>query len=140
MRTAVAALVVIAFAAQAWAADVPEAGIRKSKAELVAAFNKGDAAGIAKVYTDDAHLLPPGAPMVSGRDGIQKFWESSLKSGAKNLSLTTGTVDQMGDVAREIAQFSMDGKNGKVEGKYVAIWKPQYGAWKLDTDIWNMNK
>ena len=140
MRMALAAIALVAFTTQAWAADVAEAGIKKSNALLIAAFNKGDAAGISRLYTDDAHLLPPGAPMVNGREGVQKFWESSLKSGAKNLALTTDTVDQMGDMAREIGQFSMDGKGGKMEGKYVVIWKPQYGAWKLDTDIWNMNK
>jgi hypothetical protein len=27
-----------------------------------------------------------------------------------------------------------------IEGKYVVVWKEIKGVWKLDTDIWNLNK
>ena len=139
-RTAIIAAAIVAISAQAWAAETAEVGIQKSKDQLMAAFNKGDAAAISQIYTEKAYLLPPGSPMISGRDAIQGYWESGFKGGVKNLVLTTGKVDQFGDAAREIAKFSFDSKNGKVEGKYVAIWKPEYGAWRLDTDVWNMDK
>ncbi len=80
------------------------------------------------------------ADTASGRDAIQKYWESGIKGGAKNLSLTVGKVNLFGDAAREIARFSFDGKDGKAEGKYVVIWRPEAGTWKLDTDVWNMDK
>lgn len=139
-RMALISAAAIAISAHAWAAENVDAGIQKAKDQLVAAFNKGDAVAVAHLYTEQAYLLPPGAPMLKGRAAIQDYWESGFKGGAKNLALTVGKVDQLGDAAREIAQFSFDSKDGKVEGKYVGIWKPEYGAWKLDTDVWNMNK
>jgi len=138
-RTALIAAVV-AISAHAWAAENTETGIQKSKDQLVAAFNKGDAAAFAQIYTEQAYLLPPDTPMVNGRAAIKNYWESGFKSGVKNLVLAPGKVDRFGDAAREIANFSFEGKDGKVEGKYVGIWKAEYGAWKLDTDIWNMDK
>jgi hypothetical protein len=50
----------IAFSAPtAWAAaQETETGIQKPKELYIAAFNKGDAAGVADMYTDTAYLMP----------------------------------------------------------------------------------
>ena len=47
--------------------------------------------------------------------------------------------------AREIGRVTAEAPNAqkqltKVEGKYVVVWKKVKGAWKLDTDIWNLNQ
>src|SRR6478735_6546291 len=39
----------------------------------MAAFNKGDAARVTSLYTEDATLLPSGAPLVLGRAAIEAF-------------------------------------------------------------------
>lgn len=111
----------------------------------LAAYAKGDAAALAALYTDTATILPSGAEMVSGHDAIQKFWKASIDSGLKLTTLTTIAIDHHGSYALEIGRFAGDapGSDNKmvhVEGKYVVYWKQVKGVWKLDTDIWNMNK
>ena len=138
-KTAFIAAIVVC-SAQAWAADDAASGIQKSKDQYMAAFNKGDAGAVAQLYTQQAYVLPPGTPMITGRSAIQDHWESGFKAGAKNLILNAGKIDRFGDVAREVATYSFEFKDSKIEGKYVGIWKPENGTWKLDTDVWNMDK
>ena len=119
--------------------------IQKLENQFAQAANKQDAAAVAQLYTEDATVLPAGADMVKGRDGIQKLWGAFIKDNSPNFVLTTVNVEDYGQAAREIGRFSLDahGQNGqvsKVEGKYVVVWKKVGGDWRLDTDIWNMNK
>ena len=37
-------------------------------------FNKGDFAGVASLYTDDASAFPPGSGIVKGRAAIEAMW------------------------------------------------------------------
>ena len=109
------------------------------------AFNRGDAAAVAALYTENAILLPPDADMMTGRQAAQTFWQETYGSGARNLSLKTVSVESYGDAAREIGRFSLDvpgqgGQTTRVEGKYVVIWKKTADGWRLDTDIWNLNR
>jgi uncharacterized protein (TIGR02246 family) len=122
-----------------------KADIDAANARFVAAFNKGDAAGVAQLYTEQATVMPPGAPLAKGRSAIQTFWQGVMQGGAKNVSLKAVQVDQFGPAAREIGTFSLDAPNAQkqmvhVEGKYVVLWRRSAGSWKLDTDIWNANQ
>lgn len=135
-------LVMLATAAQA--RDV-KADIDAANAKFVAAFNKGDAAGVAELYIEQATALPPGAPVAKGRTAIQAFWQGAIQAGYKNVTLKALQVDRYGTAAREIGQFSLDAPNAQkqmahVEGKYVVLWRRIGGTWKLDTDIWNANQ
>jgi uncharacterized protein (TIGR02246 family) len=118
--------------------------IEAANGKFGAAYDKGDAAAIARMYTPNATVFPPGSDMVTGRDGIQKVWAGAIQSGMKFTSLQTVSVEQYGNAAREIGRFTADVPNAqkqmtKVEGKYVVVWKRVNGAWLLDSDIWNMN-
>jgi len=109
------------------------------------AFNSGNAAALAQLYTQQASVLPPGAPMASGRAAIQQFWEGAIRNGLKNLSLEVISVERYGNAAREIGHFGLDapgqaGQTSRVEGKYVVIWKRAGGNWQLETDIWNVGR
>jgi uncharacterized protein (TIGR02246 family) len=144
MKAALLALPLLMLTASAQARDI-KSDIDAANAKFVAAFNKGDAAGVAQLYTDQATILPPGAPMAKGRAAIQTFWQGAIQSGLKNISLKALQVDHFGPAAREIGQFSLDAPNAQnqtmhVDGKYVVLWRRTGGSWKLDTDIWNTNK
>jgi uncharacterized protein (TIGR02246 family) len=122
----------------------------KSEIEAVngkfgAAYDRGDAAAIARLYTPHATVFPPGSDMVTGREGIQKVWAGAIGSGMKFTSLRTVSVEQYGNAAREIGRFSAEvpdaqKKMTKIDGKYVVVWKRVNGAWLLDSDIWNTNQ
>src|SRR6185312_2743301 len=145
MRRLAYVLPVLLLATAAQARDL-KPDIDAANAKFVAAFNKGDAAAMAALYTEHATALPPGGDVVQGRDGIQKLWAGAIQSGLKNVTLQAVSVEAYGaSTAREIGRFSFDAPNpqkqmSKVDGKYVVIWKRVKGAWRLDTDIWNMNR
>jgi uncharacterized protein (TIGR02246 family) len=144
MKPVILITALLAFSTAAQARDV-KSDIDAANAKWVAAFNKGDAAAVAQLYTEQATLLPPGAPMAHGRAAIQDFWQHAIQDGLKNIALKAQRVDQFGGAAREIGEFSLDAPDAQkqmthVEGKYVVLWRQSRGAWKLDTDIWNTNK
>jgi uncharacterized protein (TIGR02246 family) len=144
MKTVALAIPLLVLGAAAQARDI-KADIDAANAQFVAAFNKADAAGVARFYTEQATALPPGAPMAKGRAAIQALWQGAMDAGDTNLSLQALRMDQFGDAAREIGRFSLDAPNPQkqmthVEGKYVVLWRRVGGSWKLDTDIWNTNQ
>lgn len=119
-----------------------EEAIRANNRKFSEAFMRGDAAGVAALYTDDARLMPPDAPASSGADAIRQFWEGAMRMGIKEAALETVEVKPCGDYACEIGRFTLSvetgaGERARQTGKYVVIWKREGGAWKLDVDIWN---
>lgn len=144
MKSIIFALPLLTLTATAQARDI-KSEVDAANAKWVAAVNKGDAASVGQLYTEQATALPPGAPMVKGRAAIQKLWDDAIKSGVKNVTLKAVEVEQFGNAAREIGLFTLDMPDAQkqpmhVEGKYVVLWRKVGGSWKLDTDIWNTNK
>jgi len=106
-------------------------------------FNKGDFAGVASLYTEDATAFPPGSGMVKGRAAIRAMWKG-MADQVSDPKLTTLDVKQLGtSAAREIGTFSLKTKGPtpkEVTGKYVVVWEKVGKDWKLATDIWNDGK
>jgi uncharacterized protein (TIGR02246 family) len=120
-----------------------KATIEKLNDAWTAAFNKGDAAAVAALYTEDAYVLPPGAEMIKGHAAIEAFWrQASQQMG--DAKLTTMDVLPLGPgAAREIGTVTLKTKNQppqEIVGKYAVVWLKVGGDWKLATDIWNTNK
>jgi uncharacterized protein (TIGR02246 family) len=138
---AVVAGCLILGAAPAVAQD--KATIEKLNDAWTAAFNKGDAAAVAAMYTEDAYVLPPGAEMVKGRTGIEAFWRQAAQQ-MGDAKLTTLDVLPLGrSAAREIGTVTLKTKSQppqEMVGKYAVVWRKVGGKWKLATDIWNTNK
>ena len=120
-----------------------KATIQKLNDAWTAAFNKGDAAAVAAMYTEDAFVLPPGAEMVKGRAAIEAFWRQVAQQ-MGDAKLTTVDVLPLGPrAAREIGTVSLKSKGQppqEITGKYAVVWRKVGGQWKLATDIWNTNK
>ena len=71
------AAVVVAFcvlAGPSYSQD--KASIEKLNDAFTQSFNKGDVASLAKMYTEDAYLLPSGAPMMRGREDVREPMDS----------------------------------------------------------------
>ncbi len=125
------------------AAGEPRTHIEDGAVKWVAAFNAGDAAAVAGLYTEDATLVPPGGARVDGRSAIQAFWQGAIDSGMKVDVLHAVEVEAKGNMAGEIGVFTLivPGENGptKVNGNYIVIWKRSGQSWQLHRDIWNTN-
>lgn len=101
-------------------------------------FKKGDSAAIASYYADDAWMLPPNSELVKGV-GIVSLWGSFIRMGLKDLKLMTDEVSGNQDQLAETGHYELYGADNKMmdKGKYVVVWKPVNGGWKLYRDIWN---
>jgi uncharacterized protein (TIGR02246 family) len=119
------------------------AQIQKLNDQWMAAFNKGDAAAVAAMYTIDAYVLPDGREMVKGRPAIEALWKQQM-AGATVEKITTLDVKPLGgNAAREIGTATMKTKAEPPQDvviKYAVVWQKEGGQWKLLQDIWNMNK
>ena len=124
-------------------ASAQKAEIDAVNAQWIEFFNKGDFAGIASLYTEDATAFPPGAEMVKGRAAIGEMWKK-LAEQAGDPKITTLDVKPLGpSAAREIGTFSIKTKGQnpqELTGKYVVVWEKVGADWKLAADIWNEGK
>jgi uncharacterized protein (TIGR02246 family) len=113
--------------------------IAAANENFVAAFNSGDAAGLATLYTEDGQVLPQNSDFVTGRPAIQAFWQASFDMGVNEAKLEIVEVEDHGHTAIEVSKFTLSGEEGQVldEGKYIIIWKQENGQWKLHRDIFN---
>lgn len=120
-----------------------KATIEKLNDAWTAAFNKGDAAAVAALYTEDAYVLPPGSAMAKGRPAIEAFWRQAAQQ-MSDAKLTTVDVLPLGrSAAREIGTVTLKTKSQspqEVVAKYVVVWRKVGRDWKLATDIWNTDK
>ena len=120
-----------------------KAEIDAVNAKWMKLFSKGDFAGVAQLYTEDAIALPPGASMVKGRAAIQEMWKSMAEQ-VTDLRVTAVDVKAIGpSAAREIGTFSLKTMGPPPQegtGKYVVVWEKVGSDWKLATDIWNDGK
>jgi ketosteroid isomerase-like protein len=104
--------------------------------EAVASSN---ASALERVYTRNAKVLPPGAPMVDGIDAIKSFWQQAIAGmGLKSATLNTVTADMCGETVVELGHAELTLQDGAVvKAKYIVHWKQEDGGWRWDKDIWN---
>ena len=125
------------------AAEDVRAAIEQTNAQIVEAFKAGDAAAIAGFYSEDAKMLPPDATEVAGRDAIQKFWQSWLDDGLKDLTLEAIEVEAERRSRLRDRQFQHEvpAENNAMAtatGNYLVVWKRASGGdWQQHVDTWN---
>ena len=137
LLTIVLSLACHVYAAPVRAEDVREA-VETGNRAFIAAFLRGDSAAVANLYTEDAQVIAPRSPVASGRSAIASFWQSSIESGIKDVTLQTADVESAGHLAYETGTVRLTAKNGTVtEARYLVVWKRIGDKWKLHRDIWN---
>lgn len=139
-RATISAIVLLLAATPAMAQS--KATIQKLEDQWGAAFNKGDSAAVAAMYTSDAYVLPAGAPMVKGAD-IQGFVAQATQQ-LGDIKCTAIDVKPLSrNAAREIGTCTFKTKGATPEDgalKYAVVWQRENGQWKLLQDIWNFDK
>lgn len=134
---------------RAGAAPAPEAFDLVRMRAVIEARNRrftqahveGDRAAIDAMFTDDARVLPPGADPVVGRAAIDALTAQYLAYGITEFTERTthfyGNADLIVDQGDYVLVY---GKDRTVErGKYLNVWTPVDGDWKLRSNIWNTN-
>jgi uncharacterized protein (TIGR02246 family) len=128
----------------AWsAAAQSKATIQKADDKWAEAFNTGEAAALAAMYTEDAYVLPPGAEMMKGRRAIETFWRQQMQQ-IGDVKCTALDVKPLGrNAAREIGTCSFKTKAKPPQDgapKYAVVWEKVGSQCELLQDIWNTNK
>jgi len=122
-----------------------ETAIRKIDTEWASAASAKDVNKTVSYYSDDATVLPPNTPLVTGRSAVTALWRSMLMSPgfAGGWKPVTVEVARSSDLAYvtgtyEFAETDANGKPTVDKGKYVEVWKKQAdGSWKCVADIFN---
>jgi ketosteroid isomerase-like protein len=110
-------------------------------ANAVQAALERDWAGFAAQFDEDVTMLPPGAPLYTGRDAIVAGFdgvtitgfvsEIDELDGCGNLAYGRGHHDWTMEIRGAAGPYSES-------GKWVAVWRRQDdGAWRVVVDIWN---
>ena len=111
--------------------------------DFAKALNDKDAVAASLLYSEDASLLPPNEPIVTGRENIRKYWQAALDAGTSDVSVATISTGSDGDLGYEIGRFQLSypGADGKMiveKGKYTEILKRTAdGKWISIHGIWN---
>lgn len=106
----------------------------------VAAYNSGDAAGLALMYTEDAEVLPPDEPIVSGHAAIEEFWKTYYP-GQVRLEISEVEAMRVADYwYREGTYSALVQDEGMPRiGKFIELWRQDGSAWLLYRHMWSPN-
>ncbi len=111
--------------------------IQRVMADYLEAYHRNDPAAMAKLYTDNGLLLPPGRELIRGRDAIRKFWEQGMEAGFQMETLEVGAGIGTGYAVGRY-YIPADAENDAETGKYVITFqRGPDGAWRVAADIWN---
>jgi len=122
------------------------AAIRAMDADFVRAALARDAATLVEdFYADDATLLPPDHPAVTGKEAIRAYWEAVLASGLQSLTLDTTHVEVSGNLAYGTGRFSTvveppGAPRAERTGKYLVVYRRiDYARWRAVADMFSGN-
>ena len=101
------------------------------------AYRRNDASAIAGLYANDAVLLPPGHPLVRGRDDIRAYWSRGMESG---FAMDTVRIEVAPGSGYVVGRYYVppEGDDDAETGKFViALRRDADGVWRITADIWN---
>jgi uncharacterized protein (TIGR02246 family) len=118
------------------------AAIDKGNRQWIEGWEKGDAALVASIFTEDGTMLGSKGRVYKGYQQIferQKAVMKALGAGVK-VEVTTTALWVDGETAYEtgkyVYRYQEDGKPVTDEGRYATVWKRRKdGSWKLFLDI-----
>jgi len=100
-----------------------------------AGWKAGDAAALARLFTEDGFVLSPGQPPVKGRAAIQKLYAGP----GSPLTLRAFAYAVHGDVGYIIGGYSQE-RGMPDEGKFtLTLHKDEHGRWLIVSDMDNLN-
>jgi uncharacterized protein (TIGR02246 family) len=154
MAILVSSLVIIGFALACQQPPPPsppdtraadERAVREADAAWSKAWAAKDLEGSLSFVADDALVLPPNAPILTGKESIRK-WKSELMANpgyAESWQASKAEASRGGDLAYTVGtyEFTLNDPKGKPvtdRGKYLTVWKKQPdGKWKAVADMGN---
>jgi uncharacterized protein (TIGR02246 family) len=114
------ALVIALVAALIASAFAQKAEIEAVNAKWIDFFNKGDFAGVASLYAEDATAFPPGSGMVKGRAAIEALWKSMAEQ-VSDPKLITLDVKPLGPSAARDRDLQPQDQGSNASGSHRQV-------------------
>jgi uncharacterized protein (TIGR02246 family) len=129
-----ALLVLIISASAAWAQDAKKTA-DDFAAKWVAAYDAGDAAALAGMFTKDGVFNAPSGAVVKGREAIEKALAGRMKAGWTKETVTTNDAGAAGNAVWAAGDYALFG-SGEVAGKQTG----GHFGWVIvrDGDVWRI--
>ncbi len=110
-----------------------------------AMVSSGDLEASIDLWADDAVMLPPDLPVLSGKNAIREYVTGAAAIPGFKISWEpeSAHISDSGDMAYLIERnvIELDGENGEkivAHGKVVTVWRrTSNGQWKNVVDMWN---
>jgi len=142
---------VIALSACAPAAPPPvdtaaeETALKAVTTAWMDAYNAGDVEKIVAMYAEDAVLMPPHAPVATGRAGIRAFLTTDTagaKTAGVKLVAGTATAGVAGDTGWESGSYTIADASGATvdSGSYLSVSRKSNGKWVYIRDTYNSDR
>jgi ketosteroid isomerase-like protein len=81
----------------------PRSAIGAANRDFMEAYMRGDAAGVAALYTVNGQLLPPRSDFITGRAAIAGYWQEAMNIGTRKLETTE--LEFQGEIAHEVGRY-----------------------------------
>jgi uncharacterized protein (TIGR02246 family) len=124
--------------------DADVASIKANETQWVQDYAAKDSDKVASHYADDAVLMIPGMPALSGKDAIHSAMKTMLSDPALSLKFQAAQINvaKSGDLAYSQGSYTMAMTNPQTKqvvndhGSYVTTYRKQAdGRWKAVADI-----
>jgi uncharacterized protein (TIGR02246 family) len=117
-----------------------ESTIRGLTQDFCTAFNTGNYDQVAALFAPDGILMLPHREPSQGTKGIERMLRQFGDLGYQNLRFETTRVENSGDIAIEIGNYSVSSQSGNTTanetGKFLRAWR-RLGVWRIIADSWN---
>ena len=116
-----------------------QVAIRAAHRALHDAYYANDIDAEMAFYADDAVVMAPDAPAVSGRDAIRQLWMKDVPKPGDSEVLDEQHVEVSGNVGWSSGTFKVTAAGGaeSASGKFMSTWRKTNGKWLHVQEIWN---
>ncbi|MEJ1964834.1 MAG: nuclear transport factor 2 family protein [Gammaproteobacteria bacterium] len=109
---------------------------------LRTAFNKGDTAACADIYTEDAEIISNRNTPITGRDAIEQYFKDQV---SREILFDTDSKLSVvsGDVAMEQGTYRVRNVIQGVDveyGDYLNVWRKKDGHWKAYRSMYTVTQ
>jgi uncharacterized protein (TIGR02246 family) len=117
--------------------------IQAAQDRLAEAVSAQDANRAASLYSEDARLIPQGAPACTDRGAIAAFFAGAFANGIVGARFTSDEVDGDDAQATEIGRYELYAapSGGErilaADGRYLIVWRKGEDGWRIHRDMFN---
>lgn len=105
---------------------------------FMAAYNKGDSAGIGAIYAADALRVAPDGTVLSGRAAVQQAYGALLAGPMKGATIKLTALDSREltpDIHVVVGNYEITGGQRALSGKYINTMIRTNGQWQIAANM-----